>query len=155
MKLTLKGIPSPKKNSRNIFRTASGKIVNIPSKNFAAWHDRVWMDMPQHIPRTPEPCSVTVAYYFPDRRRRDLSNLTESIMDLLVDRRVLSDDSWGCVPCVTMLSMGIDKENPRTEIEIHAIQGNRQTTIFSPFLRILRMFKRVWREGNTATSQAV
>ena len=117
MKLTLRGVPPPKKNSRRIFRVGQ-KVVNIPSLRYSKWHDMAWCDMPKHIEKAEEPCSVRIEYWMPDRRRRDLSNITESIMDFLVDQGVLSDDNCSVVIWLAMRNMGRDKENPRTEIEI-------------------------------------
>ena len=74
--------------------------------------------MPRHIEKVTEPCDVSIKYWLPDRRRRDLSNMTESVMDLLVDRGVLTDDSCNVVIKLTQRAMGRDKENPRTEVEI-------------------------------------
>lgn len=39
-------------------------------------------------------------------------------MDLLVDEKILKDDSWDCVPELRLLFGGIDKNNPRAEVFI-------------------------------------
>lgn len=118
LRFTLAGVPPPKKNSRRIF-TNKGKIVNLPSERHAAWHDRVWLEIPHQ--QFHGPVTVTVRYWMPDNRRRDLSNLTESLMDELVDRQVIEDDTWQTVPILTMKAKGVDKEHPRTEVEIDGL----------------------------------
>lgn len=61
---------------------------------------------------------ATLTFYPSTRRRSDLTNKAESIMDLLVDAGILEDDNWFVVPKVTLLFGGIDKDNPRVEIEL-------------------------------------
>ena len=76
------------------------------------------MELPKAMVKPMEPCEVRIEYWLPDRRKRDLTNMTESVMDLLVDRDIISDDNCGVVTWVSMRNRGRDKENPRTEIEI-------------------------------------
>lgn len=62
--------------------------------------------------------SVIIDFYFPDARKTDLTNKSESIMDLLVDSMILEDDNHVVVPKLILRSKGIDKKNPRAEITI-------------------------------------
>lgn len=61
---------------------------------------------------------IDVVFYFPDNRKKDMSNAAESIMDLLVDSRIIKDDSWQHVNSLFLYAMGIDRKNPRAEITI-------------------------------------
>jgi crossover junction endodeoxyribonuclease RusA len=62
------------------------------------------------------PVSISVVAHAPDRRRRDLCNLTKALHDALTKARVWTDDSqiqhmdyrWGA----------IDPDSPRVEVEI-------------------------------------
>ena len=54
----------------------------------------------------------------PDNRRADLTNKAESIMDLLVDCKVIVDDSWQEVPRLLLNCGGVDQKNPRVDIWI-------------------------------------
>lgn len=108
-------IPS-KKNSR-ISMVRGGKIINIPSNDFRKWHKEASKYLvgvrPLNIVK-----SISLMFFMPDNRRTDLTNKAESVMDLLVDGGIISDDSWQVIKKVELESMGIDKENPRVEISI-------------------------------------
>lgn len=63
---------------------------------------------------------VELHYFFPDKRRRDPDNYSgKMILDGLVRAGVLVDDSFECVELV--ISAGVDKANPRTEIHIEEV----------------------------------
>ena len=61
---------------------------------------------------------VRLVFMFPDKRRTDLTNKAESVMDLLVSQRILSDDSWQKTGPILLESAGVDKYNPGVEIYI-------------------------------------
>ena len=64
-----------------------------------------------------ERATVTITYFFPDRRRRDPDNFAgKLLMDGLTAAGVIKDDSFACVDLV--LKGDYDKQNPRTEIEV-------------------------------------
>ena len=48
----------------------------------------------------------------------DLTNKAESIMDTLVDAGILEDDCWKQTGPVHLIPMGVDKDNPRVEVEL-------------------------------------
>ena len=87
-------IPS-KKNSRQT-DTRTGRT--FPSDSYKAWHRHAMMQlMMQKAPRKEIVADgILVTLYFGDKRRSDITNKTESVMDLLVDYGVLKDDSWDC-----------------------------------------------------------
>lgn len=92
----------------------------VPSEAHEAWH------MEQMLALRRQCTSVTIekvkaciiTFYFPDNRKADLSNKAESIMDLLVNAGVLSDDAWQMVPRLDLRAGGIDKEKPRVHITL-------------------------------------
>lgn len=64
-----------------------------------------------------EKALVRITYCFPDRRKRDPDNYSgKFILDPLVREGILADDSFSHVELV--LKACVDRENPRTEIEI-------------------------------------
>lgn len=68
--------------------------------------------------------TVTITYYFPDRRRRDPDNYSgKFILDPLVREGILKDDSFSVIDLA--LRAEIDKARPRTEIEIKETQDER------------------------------
>ena len=67
-----------------------------------------------------EKAVVTIAYYFPDRRRRDPDNYAgKMIMDGLTAAGIIADDSFDHVEL--RLVGAYDKRNPRTEITIEEV----------------------------------
>ena len=72
----------------------------IPNKKFQDWHKASMVQLiPQRKPIKPidVPVAITLSFYHGDLRRRDSDNGTSSIMDLLVDAKILSDDNWQIV----------------------------------------------------------
>jgi Holliday junction resolvase RusA-like endonuclease len=69
------------------------------------------------------PVAVRVHLYLPDARRRDLDNFAKSILDGLNSRpgrpRALADDSQ---VVELVLRKSIDREHPRTEVEIEQVE---------------------------------
>jgi len=84
-----------KKNSRITLRNG----MTIPSKNFRAWHDRALIETIQQkaMNEIQVPVRITLTFTHGDLRRRDSDNGTSSIMDLLVDAKILKDDNWQIV----------------------------------------------------------
>ena len=112
-------IPS-KKNSRNVF-VRGGKLFNIPSKKYKEWHEKCSGQLITRIPAEPLDIveCIELSFYAPDRRKADLTNKAESIMDLLVDNNILDDDNWYNVGKVILNFIEVDKLNPRCEISIY------------------------------------
>lgn len=73
--------------------------------------------------RTPiaEPVNVRCIFYRDSARRVDLTNLLEAIDDILVKYRILADDNYNIIVAHDGSRVMIDREKPRTEIEITRI----------------------------------
>ncbi len=112
MQIVIRGRIPSKKNSRITTRTGR----SFPSKKYTEWHtDAEWQVKTQNVlPIKTD--SLVLTFYFPDHRRADLTNKAESVMDLLVDCKIIEDDSWQTIRSVLLQSEGVDKENPRCEI---------------------------------------
>ena len=118
MKIVISGRIPSKKNSRLTFARGN-KIINIPSKAYASWHKDALEQLSSYSGGLLEDIEkVTLSFWAPDKRSSDLSNKTESIMDLLVDKGILKDDNWFIVPRLELVLKGIDRVNPRCEIDI-------------------------------------
>lgn len=94
----LDGLVPAKKNSRSLFMR-DGVQQNLPSAKYASWHESAWLLMnPQikglSIPTDVEPLYIGYVFTMPDFIRRDLSNMIQSIEDLLKDMGVITDDAW-------------------------------------------------------------
>lgn len=92
-------VPS-KKNSKRIFKRGKRTIV-LPSKIHEKWHKDAMIYLKAFgVPNTPimrvMKCKCVI--YYPDHRVADNTNKVESIHDLMVDAKVLHDDSWQVMP---------------------------------------------------------
>lgn len=113
MKLIIRGRIPSKKNSR--INTRSGR--SFPSSKYTAWHKDASNQISGAIKQINK--DVVLTFYMPDNRRCDLTNKAESVMDLLVDNSIFEDDAWQITGEVRLIPGGIDKDNPRVEIEYH------------------------------------
>lgn len=117
MKLTVFGRVPSKKNSKTMI-CRSNRPMLIPSQKHKEWHEEQMWKLKKGKPKQPfEKCKVSMIFYAPDRRKADLSNKAESLMDLLVDAGYLKDDNWFVVYGLGLAFGGVS-EDPRVEIEI-------------------------------------
>ncbi len=90
-----------KKNQKQIFRGKNGKPFISASSDFKDWHKKAEWEIKLQMSRQTsarfpvQRCVRVYANLFYDTNRaRDNSNTWESILDLMVDVGILSDDSW-------------------------------------------------------------
>ena len=115
--ITLVGRVPSKKNSRITTRTGR----SFPSKAYSAWHvDASSQLLGAPIPRIkPEKVeSIHIRFWSADKRKFDLTNKAESIMDLLVDNDIILDDNFSVVPKLSLDYMGVLKGG-KTEVDIY------------------------------------
>lgn len=112
--LTIYGrIPSKKNSTWTL--VVKGRLVRLPSAKYKEWHKDASLQLIGEK-AIPTPCKLTIEFWFPDARKTDISNKTESIMDLLVDNGILPDDNCIEVPELLLIYRGIDRKNPRAEV---------------------------------------
>lgn len=89
--------------------------ISLPSTAYSKWHK----DASKQVAGSRKQSSpdISLTFYFPDKRRCDLTNKAESVMDLLVDCGILEDDSWQFTGRVQLIPGGVEKDNPRVEVE--------------------------------------
>ena len=116
--------PVTKKNSQRIILTAAGRRSIAPSRAYIRY-EQAAMAYFSPRPRTAidEPVEVTCVFYMPSRRRVDLTNLLEAIDDVLVKAGVLADDHSGIIVSHDGSRVLYDRDRPRTEITIRAMDG--------------------------------
>jgi len=69
-------------------------------------------------------CSITIEYFFPDKRKRDADNYTpKNLFDSFTVAGLLIDDNFNHVQSLTIMG-NYCKECPRTEINIHVLERN-------------------------------
>lgn len=67
----------------------------IPSSKHKVWHKDASTQLLQFNRSTGENInSIHLTITFGDRRKADLTNKAESLFDLLVDNKIIKDDSW-------------------------------------------------------------
>lgn len=121
IKITIPMPPVTKKNSMRIVHSSkTGKPFIMPSQKYMDYEaEAVWYCIGAGV-RCPieEPVEVKCLFYMPTRRRVDLTNLLESIDDVLVKSGVLKDDHSGIIVSHDGSRVLYDKQNPRTEVYI-------------------------------------
>ncbi len=111
-KIVLYGTVPSKKNSR--INTKSGR--SFPSSKYTAWHKTALQQLDSMQP-IPIGSPIIFTYYSDSKRSGDLSNKWQSIEDTFTDCGIIEDDNWFILPDIHMKFGGVDKENPRAEIE--------------------------------------
>ena len=97
--------------------------LSLPSKQYSEWHEtQSYMLMKYRVPTPIVRCSIVMTFFMPDKRRTDLINKSESVLDLLVDNKIIADDDWLCVNSLHLMSGGVDKDNPGVEIVITELE---------------------------------
>lgn len=111
--------PKTKKNNQRIlYNTKTKKPFIQQSSTYKRYErDAGWFlkKLPQPIS---EPVNVKCIFYREKEIRCDLTNLLESIDDILVHYRILKDDNFHIIAAHDGSRVYIDRERPRTEIEI-------------------------------------
>lgn len=121
IKFTIPLEPKTKKNSQRII-VAHGRPMIIPSEAYKQYEK----DCKPYVPMLlsiNEPVNVKATYYRKTKRRVDLTNLHEALHDMLVSYQVLVDDSYDIIRSTDGSTVEIDRENPRTEVEITFLES--------------------------------
>jgi Holliday junction resolvase RusA-like endonuclease len=114
-----------KKNSkRMITNPRTGKPMPISNERAKmqeedmAWDFSVEARKRNWQPREGARYHVFIHIYTPDWHRRDLDNMATAILDALVLGGIIPDDNIKYVFDLHVTFMGVDKEDPRAEIEV-------------------------------------
>ena len=96
------------------------KPVLLSSVGFLAWHKSAMTQLaigayPRNKISTP--ISVKIQFMLADNRRRDLTNMAESVMDLLVDYGTIADDRWQICRAVYMVGFVATDDSVKVTIE--------------------------------------
>lgn len=117
IKFTIPIAPVSKKNHQQIIYH-SGRPMVIPSKQYLQYEkDAMWF-LP-NVDTIEEKVNVKAVFYMPTKRRVDLTNLLQALLDVLVKYGILADDNSKVVFSVDGSYVDYDKKNPRTEVEIY------------------------------------
>ena len=124
--ITIPGRVPSKKNSRQNIQI-KGRLISIPGKAYRDWHKEVMKELSSYTgEKYIDHAEISLTLFQPDKRKRDLTNQAESIMDLLVDYNILIDDNCFIIPRLEIVFGGIDKDYPRAEVRIDKISTGKQ-----------------------------
>ncbi len=119
--------PTTKKNSSQLITNQRGHPILIPSRLYRQYVDDVaklgksiWRNPPTMLLPLDRALNIEAIYYRKDHRRCDITNLESALMDLLVSLKIIADDNFKIVCNTDGSRVRIDKNNPRTEINIYA-----------------------------------
>lgn len=109
--------PISKKNHQQIAISKTGRPFVVPSKQYKRYEkDALWF-----IPKGETidyPVNVKCLFYMPTRRKCDLVNMQEAMLDVMVKAGLLADDNYSIVQSMDGSRVLYSKEHPRTEIFI-------------------------------------
>lgn len=132
IRITIPGTPITKKNSQQIVYAGSRPMI-IPSKAYKDYRRACLYAIPaEDRQRIDYPVNMCCVYYMPTKRRVDLCNLLEATCDILVDAGVLKDDNSTIVAAHDGSRVDLDREQPRVEITIRRLYGEKTDGI-QPF----------------------
>lgn len=120
VKITITGDTVSKKNSKQLIQVR-GRTIIISSKAYKKWHDQAITQLYGIKPVESKIERVELIFYPSTKRKYDISNHAESLMDLLVDGGIIEDDNYSVVPELNLKFGTHDKLNPRCEITIKTL----------------------------------
>lgn len=123
IRLVIKGEVPAKKNSRIVLKNGR----NIPSKRYQEWHAEAEAQvLKQKVLLSEVPVKkeviVSIEFIHGDLRRRDSDNGTSSVLDLLCDTGILTDDNWQIVRKLQITNT-YEKNNPMCIIAVQSLEG--------------------------------
>lgn len=124
IKFTIPIEPKTKKNSQRIVkikdRYGRPRPIIVPSQSYVDYEKAAIPFCPkEHIDYA---VNVKAIYFRRKHHRVDLTNLESALMDVLVKAGTLKDDSCSIVVSTDGSRVLYDKDNPRTEVEITAVE---------------------------------
>lgn len=121
LRLVIPGRPATKKNSGRVVK--AGRFTKIlPSEAFKKYEKLAMRHIRAAMPgQFQEPVTMKCLYWLPDKRWwPDLAGLLQATSDILETAGVLENDRLIADYNGSKIA-GLDKYNPRTEIEIRAV----------------------------------
>jgi Holliday junction resolvase RusA-like endonuclease len=119
-KFTIPLTPITKKNSQRIV-IRGGKPIILPSEKYKEYENAALWLIPKRGVPIDFPVNVKCVFYVPTNRPCDLTNHLEAIDDVMVKAGLLKDDNYKILTSHDGSRVLVDKNNPRTEVEITRI----------------------------------
>lgn len=121
IKFTVPLPPITKKNSQRIVIRGNKPCV-LPSEKYKEYEAMAMWYIPKRGEPIDFPVNVKCIFYMATRRQCDLTNHLESIDDVMVKAGLLKDDNYNIISSHDGSRVMVDKNNPRTEVEITRIR---------------------------------
>ena len=122
IKFTVPLTPITKKNHQQILKNrTTGKHFVSPSQVYKDYESAALWYIPKRGTRIDFPVEIKCLFYMPDARNCDLTNHLESIDDIMVKAGILKDDNYKILVSHDGSRVLVDRDNPRTEVEIRKI----------------------------------
>ncbi len=112
--------PITKKNSQRIVIRGNKPCI-LPSEKYKEYEEIALWYIPKRGIPIDFPVNVKCVFYMPNNRQCDLTNHLESIDDVMVKAGLLKDDNYKILASHDGSRVLVDKNNPRTEVEITRI----------------------------------
>ena len=120
IKFTVPLTPITKKNSQRIVMRGNKPCI-LPSEKYKEYESIALWYIPKRGMAIDFPVNVKCIFYMPNNRLCDLTNHLESIDDVMVKAGLLKDDNYKILASHDGSRVMVDKDNPRTEVEITKI----------------------------------
>jgi Holliday junction resolvase RusA-like endonuclease len=121
-KIILKGRPITKKNHQMIARNRrTGRPYVLQSKQYRQYEEDCLKQLMICRARFAGPVRMKCLYWMPNRRRPDLLGLLQATADILEKAQIIDNDR-NVVSFDGSRIAGVDRENPRVEIEIESCE---------------------------------
>jgi Holliday junction resolvase RusA-like endonuclease len=117
IKFTVPIAPITKKNSQRIV-IRGGKPCILPSAKYKEYESIALWYIPKRGTPIDFPVNIKCTFYMPTQRPCDLTNHLESIDDVMVKAGLLKDDNYKMLASHDGSRVQVDKQSPRTEVEI-------------------------------------
>lgn len=122
MKLVINGnVPSQKNGKEIAINRSTGQRFIRSNDRVKAWQETAVQELSLQFHGyriTDYPISLSLVFYFDNKRRHDLDNAAAGVMDALVKAGIIEDDNVNYVECITLQYGGVDKISPRAEVYI-------------------------------------
>lgn len=139
---TVKLEPRSKKNCMRILHNRrTGKPFVAPSVTYEQYQ----MDARWFIPelKIDYPVNIKCLFYMKTRKRVDLTNLLESIDDIMVKYGTIIDDDHKILVSHDGSRVLYDKENPRTEVYITVVGENTEKNLERQIVNLTKVLKKL------------